>query len=100
MNRVSSSLLYGKLNAKSFRKTLNKRQFDKKFKSNSAFFTLTESISYLGSWNFDRLVYLCAISCITFPKLCLTFPKCYTQHYAKIYKPFKIPATDIRETFY
>ena len=49
MNRISSSLLYGRLNAKNFGTTLNKRQFNQKLKSNLAFFTLIESVSYLRS---------------------------------------------------
>ena len=68
MNRISSSLLYGRLNAKNFGTTLNKRQFNQKLKSNLAFFTLIESVSYLRSWDFDRLVYFCTISGVRFSK--------------------------------
>ena len=55
MNWVSSSLLYHRLNAKNFGIILNKQQFDKNFKSNSAFFALIERFSYLRSWDFDKL---------------------------------------------
>ena len=41
------------LNAKNFGIKLNKQQFDKKFKSNSAFFTLKERFLYSCGWNFE-----------------------------------------------
>ena len=67
MNLVSSSSLHGNLNTINFVMSLNKQQFGRKFKSNSAFFTSIKSFSYFY-WNLDKLSYFCTIPCIAFLK--------------------------------
>ena len=66
---VSSSLAYGKLNAKNFGITLNILQLVKNFISRSAFFNFIDSFSNFCSCCVDILLYFCTMSCITLPNV-------------------------------